>query len=119
MTRLALSLAALLAIAAPAAARGPHDGVWLVTTTTASGLCEPSQSFYVFVADGELRPGARAVEASGRVDARGGVRGALSAQGFAAEAVGRLQGAAGQGTWSSPNAGCSGTWTAERMKPGP
>ncbi len=114
-----LVAAGLGLLATGALAKSPHDGVWLVTTVTESGVCEAQQSFYVFVADGVLSPGARAVEASGRVDARGTVRGTLSAQGHTAEAAGRLQGAAGQGTWASPGAGCSGTWTAQRLKPAP
>jgi hypothetical protein len=52
---------------------------------------------------------------SGHVSEQGRVDASISALGHTATAQGHLAGAGGSGTWSMPEMGCSGQWTARRL----
>ena len=53
--------------------------------------------------------------ASGHVSDLGHVDVSIGALGHTATAQGQLAGASGSGTWSMPEFGCSGQWTARRL----
>ena len=105
-----LVLSAMALFAAPAIARTDYDGVWNVTVTTRAGSCQPTSSYPLVVADGNV---SGAADLSGSVGRNGMVRASLKG----AHANGQLSGNAGSGRWNSASAGmpCSGKWTATRQ----
>jgi hypothetical protein len=105
-----LVLSAMTLFAAPAIARTDYDGVWNVTVTTRTGSCQPTTSYPLVVADGNM---SGAADLSGSVGRNGVVRASLRG----AFANGQLSGNAGSGRWNSASAGmpCSGQWRATRQ----
>lgn len=112
--RICMMLSASLvagAIAAPAAAQTPYDGLWNVTVVTKTGSCEPTARYPLTVADGKVSaPGA---SVSGSVGREGNVRVSIGA----AYANGQLSGNSGSGKWNGASGGvpCSGRWEASRQ----
>jgi hypothetical protein len=105
-----LLLSAMTLLAAPAIARTDYDGVWNVTVITRTGSCQPTASYPLVVADGNV---SGAADLSGNVGRNGVVRASLKG----AFANGQLSGHAGSGRWNSASTGmpCSGRWTATRQ----
>ena len=103
--------AAALAVAAPAVAQTPYDGLWNVTIVTKSGSCEPSARYPLTVTDG--RVSAAGSDVSGSVGHAGLVRVSIGG----AFANGQLSGNAGSGKWNGASGGipCSGRWEASRQ----
>ena len=99
------------AIATPALAQTPYDGLWQVTVVTKTGSCEPQTSSTLTVADGKIS--AAGAEVSGSVGREGIVRVSING----AYANGQLSGNAGSGKWNGASAGvpCSGRWQASRQ----
>jgi hypothetical protein len=104
-----LALSAMTLCAAPALAQTGYDGAWTVTVITRAGSCQPTTSYPLMVADGNV---SGAADLSGSVGRNGVVRASLGG----AHANGQLSGNAGSGRWNSASAGmpCSGRWTATR-----
>ena len=104
-----LALSATALFAAPAIAQTDYDGAWSVTVITKTGSCQPTTSYPLVVADGNV---SGAADLSGSVGRNGMVRASLRG----AHANGQLSGNAGSGRWNSASAGmpCSGRWTATR-----
>ena len=105
-----LMLSAMTLFAASAMAQMDYDGVWNVTVITRTGSCQPTTSYPLVVADGNL---SGASDLSGSVGRNGVVRASLRG----AFANGQLNGNAGSGRWNSASAGmpCSGRWSATRQ----
>jgi hypothetical protein len=105
-----LVLSAMILFAAPAIAQTDYDGAWNVTVITRTGSCQPTTSYPLVVADGNV---SGAADLSGSVGRNGMVRASLRG----AHANGQLSGNAGSGRWNSASAGmpCSGRWTATRQ----
>lgn len=99
------------AVAAPAMAQTPYDGLWSVTIVTKSGSCEPSARSTLTVADGKVS--AAGADVSGSIGREGVVRVSING----AYANGQLSGNAGSGKWNGASAGipCSGRWEASRQ----
>jgi type 1 fimbria pilin len=99
------------AVAAPALAQTPYDGLWNVTIVTKSGSCEPSARSTLTVADGKVS--AAGADVSGSIGREGVVRVSING----AYANGQLSGNAGSGRWNGASAGipCSGRWEASRQ----
>jgi hypothetical protein len=104
-----LMLSAMTLFAAPAFAQTDYDGAWSVTVVTRTGGCQPTTSYPLVVADGNV---SGAADLSGSVGRNGVVRASLRG----AFASGQLSGNAGSGRWNSASAGmpCSGRWTATK-----
>ncbi len=113
-------LALPLAVTSPAAAQGlddRFDGQWGIEVRTTRGSCDPLYRFYVGIRAGEVRPRSmmgEAGEVAGRVGRGGRIRGFLGSRQDQLAVRGRLRDADGGGTWSAPQRGCSGRWTAFR-----
>ena len=105
-----LATISAFAVAAPAMAQSPYDGLWQVTVVTKTGTCEPSSRYPLTVSDGKVSGPANI---SGSVGREGLVR--VSIQG--AFANGQLSGNAGSGKWNGASGGvpCSGRWEAMRQ----
>jgi hypothetical protein len=99
------------AIAAPAMAQTPYDGLWSVTIVTKTGTCEASARSTLTVADGKVS--AAGADVSGSIGREGLVRVSING----AYANGQLSGNAGSGKWNGASAGipCSGRWEASRQ----
>lgn len=99
------------AVAAPAAAQTPYDGLWNVTIVTKTGSCEPSTRSTLTVTDGKVS--AAGADVSGKIGREGLVRVSIGG----AHANGQLSGNAGSGKWNGASAGvpCSGRWEASRQ----
>ena len=99
------------AVAAPAMAQTPYDGLWNVTIVTKTGTCEPSARSTLTVADGKVS--AAGADVSGSIGREGVVRVSING----AYANGQLSGNAGSGKWNGASAGipCSGRWEASRQ----
>lgn len=119
---LTLALAAgLLAPAVPsagAAEGGNYDGTWSVELVTESGsLCDARYSYGLSVADGHVRPIAKAASGGATVTGRVGPSGAVglnvSTSAASGSASGTLKAQSGAGTWRVSGL-CSGRWTARR-----
>jgi hypothetical protein len=104
-----LLLSAMTLFAAPAIAQTDYDGAWNVTVITRTGSCQPTASYPLVVADGNV---SGAADLSGSVGRNGVVRASLRG----AFANGQLSGNAGSGRWNAASAGmpCSGRWMATR-----
>jgi hypothetical protein len=104
-----LVLSAMTLFAAPAFAQTDYDGAWSVTVITRTGSCQPTTSYPLVVADGNV---SGAADLSGSVGRNGMVRASLRG----AFASGQLSGNAGSGRWNSASAGmpCSGRWAATK-----
>jgi len=99
------------AMAAPAFAQSPYDGLWHVTIMTKSGSCEPTASSTLTVTDGKIS--ATGADVSGSIGREGLVKVSING----AYANGQLSGNAGSGKWNGASAGipCSGRWEASRQ----
>jgi hypothetical protein len=99
------------AVAAPALAQSPYDGLWHVTIVTKSGSCEPTASSTLSVSDGKIS--AAGSDVSGTIGREGLVRVSING----AYANGQLSGNAGSGKWNGASGGipCSGRWEASRQ----
>ena len=109
-----LALVAVASTASFASAGSPYDGRWSLSIVTQRGACD-AYNFPVDIANGQVSfPGLN--KASGRVNAKGGVKVFVSAMGKSASGSGRLSLGAGSGRWTgrSGSDACSGTWTAQR-----
>lgn len=104
-----LLLSAMTLFTAPAIAQSNYDGIWNVTVLTRTGSCQPTTSYPLVVADGNV---SGAADLSGSVGRNGVVRASLRG----AHANGQLSGNAGSGRWNAASAGmpCSGRWSATR-----
>ncbi len=110
MRSFAVGLAAVIAVATPAAAsKNSFDGSWTVTIKTHAGSCQPTATYPVMVTDGRV---SAAGDVSGSVGQGGMVRVSLGG----AHANGQLNGNSGTGKWNSATTGmaCSGRWEAVR-----
>jgi hypothetical protein len=99
------------AVAAPALAQTPYDGLWNVTIVTKTGSCEPSARSTLTVADGKIS--GSGADVTGSIGREGIVRVSING----AYANGQLSGNAGSGKWNGASAGipCSGRWEASRQ----
>ena len=112
------ALAVVTATSEIASARTGYDGVWSVVIHAEAGPCSGAYRYPIAIVNGSLRhvdPNDQSFNIYGRVAARGQVRVTVSRGDQRATGVGRLSGAAGGGTWRSPN-GCAGHWEAERRR---
>lgn len=108
---LASAIASAAALAAPALAQTPYDGLWNVTVVTKNGSCEAQTRSTLTITDGKVSaPGA---EVSGSIGREGLVRVSIGG----AYANGQLSGNSGSGKWNGASAGvpCSGRWEASRQ----
>ena len=107
----ASALTAAAALAAPATAQTPYDGLWNVTIVTKAGSCEPSTHSTLTVTDGKVS--AAGADITGSIGREGVVRVSIGG----AYANGQLSGNAGSGKWNGASAGvpCSGRWEASRQ----
>lgn len=101
---------------ASATARTPFDGAWSVLIVTDRGTCDRAYRYALHIDNGQVSYDNPSISVSGRVDAAGRVRVALSGGGQSASGFGRLAGNYGRGSWSgrSSISQCSGHWEAER-----
>ena len=109
-----LALASTASTAGIASASSPYDGRWSLSIVTQRGACD-AYNFPVDIANGHVTfPGLN--KASGRVNAKGGVKVFVSAMGKSASGSGRLSLGSGGGRWTGRSGSdtCSGTWTAQR-----
>jgi hypothetical protein len=109
-----LALAAVASTTSLASASSPYDGRWSLSIVTQRGACD-AYNFPVDIANGHVTfPGLN--KASGRVNAKGGVKVFVSAMGKSASGFGRLSLGSGSGRWTGKSGSdtCSGTWTAQR-----
>ena len=115
--RLALTLAATLALAGPALARS-FDGSWGIEVMTEQGRCDPRYLYYIVIRDNAVHlrsmMGETSPQAAGRVGPGGRIDGTLGAADDPVAVRGQLESVAGSGTWAAPSRGCSGRWVAEK-----
>jgi hypothetical protein len=106
-----LATSAAFAVAVPASAQQPYDGLWQVTVVTKTGSCDAQTSSTLTVTDGKVSAGGAPV--SGTVGSGGLVRVSING----AYAAGQLSGNSGSGKWNGASAGvpCSGRWEASRQ----
>ena len=106
----------LLGTSGQAQATNPNDGRWSVVFVSQQGGCQQRQ-VDVSVSAGQItHAGWRGLfTAHGQVGQQGHVDASIGALGHTATAQGQLTGASGSGTWSMPELGCSGQWTARRF----
>ena len=92
-----------------------HDGRWSVVFVSQQGGCQ-QREVEVSVSAGQITHAGWQVlfTTSGHVSELGHVDASIGALGHTATAQGQLTGASGSGTWSMPEMGCSGYWTARR-----
>ena len=108
---------ALLGMSAEAQTTNPNDGRWSVVFVSQQGGCQQRQ-VDVSVSAGQItHAGWRGLfTAHGQVSQQGHVDASIGALGQTATAQGQMAGASGSGTWSMPELGCSGQWTARRLR---
>ena len=115
----ALCLAALPAGAVMAASGSSvHNGTWSVQMVTDSGLCERSYNYSIAIEDGSVRyllaPGDSPTTVKGEVRPNGSVDLDIYRSIAKVDAVGRLSGSSGAGTWKLNMLGCTGRWSAQK-----
>ena len=97
---------------AAAPSQGRFDGSWGIEVLTERGGCEPVYRYYIVIAQNAVRVksmmGEVSPEVAGRIDTR------IGAADDPVAIRGRLDSAAGTGTWTAPARGCGGRWVAER-----
>ena len=120
VSRRFLSFGVLLAVlawqCAPAWARSPFDGRWLVVIRSASAHCAPG-GYAVSIRNGVVSyPGFGPVSIRGRVDRQGRIAVHLNSGDAWAQAAGRLSARSGAGTWRGRlrQRACTGRWRAMR-----
>jgi len=98
------------------AAPSPFDGVWTIEATTRSFFCPMrSKTLQAVVRGGAVvqLTGLPSPRSTGQVDASGGVVITVETIGHTARISGRVQGAQGQGEWTSDSVICAnGDWRA-------
>jgi hypothetical protein len=110
---LALSMAAIAALATPASSAPNFDGLWSVVIVTERGTCDRAYRYPIRISRGQmLNEGSSPVTINGRVGGTGSVNVTVSRGSQNATGSGRLNGNNGAGTWRGGE--CSGTWQAER-----
>lgn len=122
---LAIVLAGATATAAaPAAkqrddAKPGYDGVWQISLVAESGLCDTSYRYAIAIDNGSVRyipgPGSSPASVSGQIGNDGRVDLDIRRSIASVDAVGRLNGKTGSGTWRLGLLGCSGRWNAQRQ----
>ncbi len=114
----ALAAACIGGSTASDAGRTPRvrpDGVYAVEIFTLRGSCDRVSYFTVSIAGGRIATSADAfVQSSGGVSANGVVSLAFRGGNDVGNAVGRVDGRSGSGTWSSSTMRCAGSWRAAR-----
>jgi hypothetical protein len=113
---LGITIAALAASAALAAARGAgsYDGKWSVEVITDKGTCDRVYRWSLAIEGGRVIDVGEVARPSGGVSANGAVNMRFVRNNDYASATGQLDGEWGSGSWSSPTLACSGRWRAER-----
>jgi len=110
---LALSVAAISGLVAPATSAPSHDGLWSVVIITERGTCDRAYRYPVRISRGNvINAGDSPVTISGRVGDNGNLTVIVSHGNQRATGSGRLNAGNGTGTWRGGD--CSGTWEAER-----
>ena len=110
---LALFIATLAGVNAPATSAPSYDGLWSVVIITNSGSCDRAYRYPIRIAGGNLlNEGSSPVTINGRVGGNGSVTVTVSAAGKSASGSGRLNRTEGAGSWRGGD--CAGTWEAER-----
>jgi hypothetical protein len=124
--RLALVISLALAIgasgSADAAVRKParagssaFDGMWSVLILTNYGPCDRGYRYPIRISRGVIyNAGDASVAIYGRVSPGGATRVSVNRGDQRAHGSGRLSHNRGYGAWTSPTAGCGGTWSAHR-----
>ena len=123
MLRTARIIAALVLLGLSAEAQttipqatNPNDGRWSVVFVSQQGGCQQREA-QISVSAGQItHAGWRGMfTAHGQISQQGHVDASIGALGHTATAQGQVAGASGSGTWSMPELGCSGQWTARRL----
>lgn len=93
-----------------------YNGRWAVTFEPTEGTCARRQ-IEVRISDGVIGHVGDVgfFTASGHVSTEGEVDASIGTLGIAASARGRLSEVNGSGTWTFPDRGCVGRWTAQRL----
>ena len=104
-----------LGVQSPAFAGSRFDGQWNLVFVTQRGDCDPSYSFTVDVANGNISH-PNILTFKGHVASSGAVRASVRVGHKYASGSGRISGGVGRGAWSgrSGQSQCAGTWTAQR-----
>jgi hypothetical protein len=112
----ALAAGLALSSAGAEAQTRTFDGVWSVEIVTDQGACDRAYRYSIQIENGRARYGGQgAFEVAGQVQANGAVSASIARGEDRATVTGRLQGAAGTGTWSTSGSRvCSGRWNAEK-----
>lgn len=104
--------------AAAAPSQGRFDGSWGIEVLTERGGCEPVYRYYIVIAQNAVRVksmmGEVSPEVAGRINPTGRIDTRIGAADDPVAIRGRLDSAAGTGTWTAPARGCGGRWVAER-----
>ena len=91
------------------------DGAWSVLILTHYGPCDRGYRYPVRISRGVIYNGGDAsVAIYGRVSPSGATRVGVNRGNQRAYGSGRLARNRGYGSWTSPTAGCGGTWSASR-----
>ena len=97
---------------------GRFDGSWGIQVLTERGACDPVYRYYIVIAQNAVRVksmmGEVAPEIAGRINPTGRIATRIGAADDPVAIRGRLDSAAGAGTWTAPARGCGGRWVAER-----
>jgi hypothetical protein len=110
---LVLAVAATGAIVSPATSAPTYDGLWSVVIVTERGTCDRAYRYPIRISQGSVvNAGDSPVTITGRVGGNGAVTVIVSRGNQRATGSGRLNGAAGTGSWTGGD--CSGRWEAER-----
>lgn len=115
--RLAMMGVALSMLSPAGAIAEPHgkfDGIYKVDVITQRGSCD-RYHWTVAVANGHVSSSdAGMIHIVGLINRSGGVSLSFRGDSELARAGGRIRGARGSGTWTSPTLACGGTWQAQR-----
>ena len=117
--RVPAALALLASLAAPGAvASAPFDGSWGIQVMTERGECDPVYRYYIVIQNNAVHVrsmrGEVAPEPSGRINPSGRIDTRIGAPDDPVGIRGRLERAAGSGSWTAPARGCAGRWVAEK-----
>jgi hypothetical protein len=93
-----------------------YDGRWSVLFVSQQGGCQ-QREVEVSVSAGQITHAGWQgfFTAAGHVSELGHVDVTIGALGHTASAQGQMAGTSGSGTWTMPEFGCSGQWTARRL----
>src|SRR3954468_18072417 len=114
----AVLVAMVATVGGAASAQGRFDGSWGIEVLTERGGCEPVYRYYIVIAQNAVRVksmmGEVSPEVAGRINPTGRIDTRIGAADDPVAIRGRLDSAAGTGTWTAPARGCGGRWVAER-----